>query len=72
MIYVAFAWINYSATSDCMPYPFLSTKPTDAPALYFGLTVFLTIIYFAVYGMVRLKERLFRGPGVMSGYAPIA
>lgn len=47
--------------------------PKDAPGIYVGMCVVISIIYALVYGLVRLRDRYFTGSGVANtGYAPIA
>lgn len=60
-VYVIVVWINYSLTTDCMPYSFLDVGPQLAPVWYVGLVIFLAVIFSAVSGLVACRERWHTG-----------
>eukprot|EP00038_Savillea_parva_P028191 m.63701 g.63701 ORF g.63701 m.63701 type:complete len:278 (+) comp8173_c0_seq1:35-868(+) len=71
-LYIICVWINYSETSDCVPYTFLEVSPPDSPAWYVAMVVWLGAVFLAATKIVELKEKCQGDSGRdTSGYMPI-
>lgn len=73
MAYVIFSFINYSATTSCMPYAFMAVSPVYAPAIYIGMFVMIAALFGTLYKIVQYRERSFGGGDILphTGYTPI-